>query len=120
MNSIEISPNGYTDAFGPNVSRILCQGTLVVNGRIPSQVRKELAAAVKAKVLGRLPKDGLKPEVFFHPSRKNSAIDSQNREAAYAISCIVKVVATPAQVREGIEQNGGDVLEYALNEMKRA
>lgn len=120
MSSIEISPHGYTDAFGPNVSRILCQGTLVVTGRIPSQVRKQLAAAVKAKVLGRLPKDGLKPEVFFHPSHKNGAIERQKREAAYAISCIAKVVATPAQVREGIEQNGGDVLEYALNEMKRA
>lgn len=117
---MSISPNGYTDDFGPNVSRILSQGTLVVRGRIPAQVRKELSAAVKAKVLGRLRKDGLKPEVYFHPSHKNGAIDRQKREAAYAISCIAKVIATPAQVREGIEQSGGDVLEYALNEMKRA
>ena len=113
---MSISPNGYTDDFGPNVSRILAQGTLVVKGRIPAQVRKELRAAVKAKVLGRLAKDGLKPEIFFHPAHKNGAVERQKREAEYAISCIARVMASPADIREGIERNGGDVLEYALSE----
>jgi hypothetical protein len=115
-----VSPHGYTDDFGPNVSRILCQGSLVVRGRIPAQVRKELSAAVKAKVLGRLPKDGLKPEIFFHPAHRNGAIDRQKREAAYSVSCIASVIASPAHVREGIESSGGDVLEYALNEGVKA
>lgn len=111
-----VSPNGYTDDFGPNVSRILVQATHVVHGRIPAEVRRQLSAAVKAGVLGRLRKDGLKPEIFFHPAHKNGAIDRQKREAAYSVGCIAGVLATPADVRAGIEANGGDVLQVALNE----
>jgi hypothetical protein len=108
--------NGYTDDYGPNVSRILCQATLVVRGRIPMQVRRELMAAVKDGVLGHLRKDGLKPEVFFHPDHKNGAHDRQQREAAYSVQCIANVLATPADVRAAITNTGGDVLEFALNE----
>jgi hypothetical protein len=68
-------------------------GTRVIRGKVPSQVRKELAAAVKAGVLGRLPKDGLKPEVFYHTDHKHGAIERQKREAEYSISCISKVIA---------------------------
>ena len=71
---------------------------------------------VKAGALGRLKKDGLKPEVFFHPDHKNGAKERQAREAAYSIQCIASVMASPADVRDGIERNGGDVLEYALAE----
>lgn len=88
-----VSPNGYTDDYGPNVANILAQGSRVIRGRIPAQVRKDLRAAVKAKVLGHLPKDGLKPEIFFHPARKNEARDRQAREAAYSVECISKVLA---------------------------
>ena len=106
----------YTDAFGPNVQNILCGGSRVIRGRIPAQVRKELSAAVKAGVLRRLPKDGLKPEVFYNPNNQMSALDRQQREALYAANCIAGVIASPAHVREGIEQAGGDVLAYALAE----
>lgn len=80
---------------GRNAEIIRAQATKVVRGRVPQQVRAELTAAVKAGYLGRLPKDGLKPEIFFHPDHKNGAIERQNREAAYAIECIRKVVAHP-------------------------
>jgi hypothetical protein len=111
-----ISPNGYTDDFGPNVANILVGGSRVIHGRIPAEVRKQLRDAVKAGVLGHLKKDGLKPEIFFHPSHKNGAIERQNREAAYSVQCIASVVASPADVRAGIEAMGGDVLTHALNE----
>jgi hypothetical protein len=87
------SSSRYTAEFGPNVEQILCQGSRVVRGRIPAQVRKELMAAVKAGVLGRLKKEGLKPEIFFHPDHKNGAADRQKREAAYSIECISTVIA---------------------------
>lgn len=93
--AIYISPNGYTDSFGPNVAQILTQGTRVVRGRIPAQVRAQLSAAVKAGALGRLPKDGLRPEIFFHPDHKNSAKDRQDREARYSIDCISTVMGGP-------------------------
>jgi hypothetical protein len=83
----------YTAEFGPNVEQILAHAYRVVRGRIPAQVRKELAAAVKAGVLGHLKKDGLKPEVFFHPDHKHGAKELQAREAAYSVGCIAKVIA---------------------------
>lgn len=83
----------YTAEFGPNVEQILCQATRVVRGKIPSSVRAELRAAVKAGALGHLKKDGLKPEVFFHPDHKNGAKELQAREAAYSVACIATVIA---------------------------
>jgi len=83
----------YTDAFGPNVEQILVKASRVIRGPIPARVRAELRAAVKAGVLGHLPKDGLKPEIFFHPDHKNGAKERQEREAAYSVSCIAGVIA---------------------------
>lgn len=102
--------------MGPNVEQIRAHATRVVRGRIPAQVRKELMDAVKAGILGRLKKDGLKPEIFFHPDHKHGAAERQKSEAAYSVSCIAKVMAAPADIREAIENAGGDVLTYALSE----
>ena len=83
----------YTAEFGPNVEQILAQATRVVRGKIPASVRAELRAAVKAGVLGHLKKDGLTPEIFFHPDHKNGAKDRPIREAQYAAECIAGVIA---------------------------
>ncbi len=72
--------------------------------------------AVKDKVLGRLERDGLKPEIFFHPDHLHSAVELQNREAEYAVKCIASVMASPAEVRDGIEKLGGNVVEHLLRE----
>lgn len=85
----------YTDAYGKNVQNILIQGTRVVQSVVPAQVRKELRAAVKAGVLGHLKRDGLKPEIFYHPDHRHGAIERQKREAEYAVSCIARVMAGP-------------------------
>lgn len=95
-----ISPAGYTADFGPNVEQILVRGTRKIISKVPAQVRKELRLAVKAGVLGHMPKDGLKPEMFFHPDRKNSAKEIRQREADYAIQCIA-----------GVSMNGKLMLE---------
>lgn len=92
MTTREVSPNGYSDAYGPNVANILAHGSRVVVGRIPASVRKDLREAVKDGVLGRLPKDGLKPEVFFHPAHKGSAKELQMRHAAADIDAIRKII----------------------------
>ena len=78
---------------GRNAELIRMQATRVICGRVPAQVRAELREAVKAGYLGHLPKDGLKPEVFFAPDHKNGAIERQAHEAAYAVECIGKVMA---------------------------
>lgn len=99
--------------MGPNVEQIRAQATKVVRGRIPIEVRRELSAAVKSGELGRLPKKGLAPEIFFHPDHKNSAIELQKREAEYGISCIAKVLMQRVLVdvesavgRVRVEQSG--------------
>jgi hypothetical protein len=83
----------YNEDFGPNVTNILIQATRVIRGRIPQQVRAELRAAVKAGVLGHLPKDGLKPEIYFHPDHLHGARDRQRREAEYSVGLIRQVLA---------------------------
>ena len=93
----------YTDEFGPNVQDILCRASRVIRGRVPAQVRAELRAAVKAGVLGHLKKDGLKPEIFYHPDHKHGAIERQRREAEYAIGCIATVLAVKP-VEQRIEE----------------
>jgi hypothetical protein len=79
--------------YGPNVEAIRARAMRIVHGKIPAQVRKELMDAVKAGHLGRLKKDGLKPEIFFHPDHKHGAVARQKSEAAYAVRCIAGVVA---------------------------
>jgi len=99
----------YTDEFGPNVQNILVQATRVIRSPIPRQVRKELMAAVKAGALGRLKKDGLKPEIFYHPDHKQGAIDRQNRELEYALKCVASVVV-----------HGAERAEYDLELLRRS
>lgn len=86
--------------LGPNVEQIRCQAARVVRGRIPASVRKELMDAVKAGQLGRLKKDGLKPEIFFHPDHLHGACDRQKLEAEYAINCISSVTASGSERAE--------------------
>jgi hypothetical protein len=84
---------GSVVPYGPNVEAIRAQASRVVTAKIPARVRKELMDAVKAGHLGRLPKDGLKPEVFFHPDHKHGAVARQKSEALYSANCIAKVLA---------------------------
>ena len=81
------------NGIGPNAMNIRSQATRVINGPMPARVRKELMAAVKAGALGRLPKKGLLPEIFFHPDHLHGASDRQKREAEYSAKCIAGVVA---------------------------
>jgi hypothetical protein len=94
-----ISDHGYTDDYGPNVALILKHATRVVRGKVPLQVRRELQAAVKAGVLGRLAKDGLKPEIYFHPSHLHGAVARQKAEAAYTTDCIARANGIVLHVR---------------------
>lgn len=79
--------------IGPNAMNIRNGASQVIRGRMPAAVRKELMAAVKIGALGRLPKKGLLPEVFYHPDHKHGAIERQKRESEYAAKCIAGVVA---------------------------
>lgn len=75
-----------------NVEQIRVQAMRVIRGKVPAQVRKDLMGAVRNGELGHLKKDGLKPEIFFHPDHLHGAKDRQKREAAYSIELIKGVV----------------------------
>jgi hypothetical protein len=80
----------------PNTEQIRKHATRVVRGRIPASVRKELMNSVKLGLLGHLKRDGLKPEIFFHPDHANGAKERQNHEAAYSVKCIATVMVSGA------------------------
>lgn len=104
-----MSTTRYTADFGPNVEQILVSATRVIRGKIPAQVRKELREAVKAGVLGHLKKDGLKPEIFYHPDHKHGAIERQKREAEYSVGCIASVIAV-----KPVSQRVDEAIAYLL------
>ena len=79
------------DGIGPNAQNIRNSGSKIITGRIPREVRRELMTAVKIRKLGRLKKNGLLPEIFFHPDALHEAKDRQKSEACYGIEQIKKV-----------------------------
>lgn len=95
--------------FGPNVELIRKHGSRVIRGTVPVQVRRELMAAVKDGELGRLKKDGLKPEVFYYTDNKTSALEIQKREALYAAQCIAGVVVGSEEMLAAVDAGTVDL-----------
>ena len=72
---------GNLTAAEANVRLIQIAGIRVVSGKMPADLRKVLNDAVKRGDLGRVKKDGLKPEVYHHKNARPRAIEEQNRIA---------------------------------------
>jgi dTDP-4-amino-4,6-dideoxygalactose transaminase len=47
--------------------------------KLPASIRKALNAAVKSGQLGHMKKDGVKPEIYYHPTFKHLAIEERNK-----------------------------------------
>ena len=82
---------GLMTADQANVEMVLMMGIRVVKGSLPKAVRVALNAAVKTGTLGRLPKKGLLPEVYFNVSSRANAIDEQRRIARESIDSISRI-----------------------------
>lgn len=78
--------------IGPNAANIRKHGFRVIRARMPMAVRRELQHAVKVGYLVRLPKDGMKPEVFCDPRHVSLARVKQAEEAIFALESIAKAV----------------------------
>lgn len=74
-----------------NVYMIRLEGVRVVSGRLSKDVRKALNFAVKTGRLGRLAKEGVKPECYFHPNSNWNAMELREREANAAIRAIMSI-----------------------------
>lgn len=74
-----------------NIELIRMIGIRVVEGSIPAQVRKYLSSGVRAGRIGRLPKKGLAPEIYFHPNSRATAIQEQKKQVLEAVEAIKKI-----------------------------
>lgn len=82
---------GNISADEANVMMVLFERVRVIEGRTPATVRKALNAAVKEGRLGHMKKDGLKPEVYYHPRFKNIALGARKEHESQALASILKV-----------------------------
>lgn len=82
------------DVAAANVYVVKLMGVLVVT-KLPREVRSAYMAAVKAGELGRLPKKGLAPEVFFHKNARGTAIETQERIFRQAVENLRRVFVNP-------------------------
>lgn len=82
---------GEITAAQANVEKVRMGRVSLVTCRMPADVRKALNEAVKTGYLAHLPKDGYKPEAYFHPTfdymahgQRAQHADSQLRALAKA------------------------------------
>jgi hypothetical protein len=76
-----------------NIELVRMLGVRLVSGPIDRRTRSALMAGVKAGRLGRLAKDGIKPEAFFHPNAIWTAKEQRNQIANAAIRALQAVCA---------------------------
>jgi len=63
-----------------NVELVRSEKYRIIRGAIPREVRKELMKAVKDGELGHFKKNGIAPEIFYHPDYQRDALDAARRE----------------------------------------
>lgn len=79
---------GKINSAQANVLIVQMMGVRVIKCKMPLDVRKALNEAVKKGELGRLPKNGLKPEIYHHKNAKARALEEQERIAKASINSI--------------------------------
>ena len=76
-----------------NVELVRMMGVRIVSAGLDRSTRAALMAGVKDGRLGRLAKDGIKPEAFFHPNSLWTAKEERTKVANAAIRAIQAVCA---------------------------
>jgi len=71
--------------------QIILDTRIRVTTKLPASVRKVLNKAVKDGILGRLKKDGLKPEIYFHPNFDYLARSERNKIERVSIKNLLKI-----------------------------
>lgn len=74
-----------------NVELVRIEGVRVISGVTPRSVRSALNAAVKVGYLGRLKKEGIKSECYFHPNSRSRAIELRNQEVRDFAKVAIKI-----------------------------
>ena len=82
---------GQMTADEANVEKVRIQRVMVVN-KLPKEVRRALDNAVKNGELKHKKRDGLLPEVYYHPNFEYLVNAERNRVATERINGISKVL----------------------------
>jgi hypothetical protein len=100
-NAIEIAQGlmekGLTAAEA-NVEVVRMIGVQLITAKMGRDTRAGLMAGVKAGKIGRLMKDGHKPEAFFHPNSKWKAMEARDRHEREIREAAAKVFASAREV----------------------
>lgn len=76
-----------------NIELVRMMGVRIVAAGLDRGTRAALMAGVKAGRIGRLAKDGNKPEAFFHPNALWNAKEERTKIANAAIRALIAVCA---------------------------
>ncbi len=71
-----------------NIEIVRLMGVRIVTGGLDRRTRSALMTGVKEGRIGHLKKDGLKPEVFFHPNSLWNAKEERSKIANAGIRAI--------------------------------
>lgn len=80
-----------------NVEMVLAARFRIITNSIPRKTRKALNEAVKNGVLGHVEKDGLKPEVYYHPNFDYLARAERTQIEKETINTLCRVLARPGE-----------------------
>ena len=75
-----------------HIAIVRMMGVRIITGTVPRDARAALNAGVKSGQLGRLPKKGLLPEAYFHPTAKATAVEQRQKIATASIDALKKVL----------------------------
>lgn len=91
-----------------NIMMVFAKRVKLVTSSIPANVRKVLNEAVKAGELGRVKKEGHKPEAYFHPTFEYLVAGERNAYERAILSASRNVMATMSEVMANAALRGGD------------
>lgn len=86
---------GEISSLNANVEMVRAERVRIIAGPVPAAVRSALNTAVKNGELGHFKKDGLKPEVYFHPTFEYLAVGTRKSEEEKAHRAIARVSGWP-------------------------
>ena len=86
----DLIDRGEMTADEANVEKVRMERVLVVSS-LPRDVRSALNRAVKNGFLGHKKKDGLRPEVYYHPSFEHLAIGERSNIEREKINALKSV-----------------------------
>ena len=85
--------DGGMSVADANIELVRMMGVRIVSAGLDRGTRAALMAGVKGGRIGRLAKEGNKPEAFFHPNALWNAKEERSKIANAAIRAILAVCA---------------------------